>query len=205
MAANDSAARHVVDVAHSLGLRVPEQVAVIGVDNDELLCEASPVPLSSVAVDAVRIGFEAARMLDAWLAGQRPQLTQPLLIPPLGVVTRQSSDASAIEDALVAQAVAWLQNHLRQPINIERLLDDLPVSRRQLELRFRLALGRTPAAELRRLRIERIKTLIDSTDLPFARIADEVGLASPAVLSQIFSREVGLTPSQYRQRARLPE
>lgn len=205
MAAHDAAAQGVLDVVRRLRLRVPEDVAVVGVDNDELICEAGQIPLSSVAVDAVRIGFEAARAVERMLAKAAPGPPALQVIPPLGVVTRRSSEVTAIEDGLVAQAVAWLTGHLQQPLTIEDLLENLPVSRRHLEKRFRAALGRSPAQELRRLRLERLKLLLDTTDLPLPRLAAEVGLASPAVLCQLFQRETGMTPGAYRRRGGLPQ
>lgn len=205
MAAHDGVAQGVLNLARQLHLRVPEDVAVVGVDNDELICEAGQIPLSSVAVDAVRIGFEAARAVDHLLS-RPPRHPPPIqIVPPLGVVTRQSSEVTAIEDELVAHAVAWLAAHLQQPLTIEDLLEHFPVSRRHLEKRFLAALGRSPAQELRRLRIERVKLLLDTTDLSLSRVAAEAGLASSAVLCQMFQREMGMTPGGYRQRGRLPE
>jgi len=205
MAAHDAAAQQALDIVQRMDLRIPEQVAILGVDNDELICEASRIPLSSVAIDAVRIGFEAARAVDEMLAGRQPDIPQPMLIPPLGVVTRRSSEVTAVEDELVARAVTWMQVHLQEPLTIEELLENLPVSRRKLEKRFQTSLGRSPGQELRRLRVERLKLLMDTTDLPLARLASEVGLASASVLCQIFSRETGMSPSRYRQRGRLPQ
>jgi LacI family transcriptional regulator len=183
------------------GLRVPEDVAVVGVDNDELICETSRVPLSSVAVSAERIGFEAASLLERMMKGEAVDVG-PLCIPPQGVVVRQSSDVLAIEDENVADALRYIADNAHKPIGVEDVLDHLTISRRQLEKRFQTVLGRSPAAEIRRIRIEKAKHLMDSTNLPLSRIAERSGFHDVSFLGKSFRRETGMTPTQYRRRTR---
>jgi LacI family transcriptional regulator len=200
-AAHDFWARLVVSAALEIGLRVPEDVAVVGVDNDELVCETSPVPLSSVAVAAERIGFEAATLLDRMIKGEQVDI-EPVLVPPQGVVVRQSSDLLAIEDPNVADALRYITEHAHRPISVEDILDHLTISRRQLEKRFQTVLGRSPATEIRRARIEKAKHLMDTTDLPLTKIAERSGFHDVSFLGKSFRRETGMTPTQYRRRTR---
>jgi LacI family transcriptional regulator len=199
LVANDHWAGLVIQSAVRSKLRVPEDVAVIGVDNDELLCDGAEVPLSSVAVDGTRIGAEAARILERLMAGGAA--ADPVrLIPPLHVVPRQSTDLLAIEDPIVADAVRFIRAHLGDSISVESILDHMTISRRQLEKRFQEALGRSPAAEIRRLRVERARQLIHGSDFALGAIAGQCGFNDVSMLGKAFRRETGLTPSQYRRR-----
>lgn len=198
-AAHDHWARLVVSAALAIGLRVPEDVAVVGVDNDELVCETSPVPLSSVAVSAERIGFEAASLLHRLMKGEVVEARRTAL-PPQGVVVRQSSDVLAIEDRNVADALRYIAENAHRQIGVEDILDHLTISRRQLEKRFRTVLGRSPAAEIRRVRIEKAKHLMDTTNLPLSRIAERSGFVDVSFLGKSFRREMGMSPTQYRRR-----
>ncbi len=201
LASDDYWARETIAAALDNGYRVPEDVAVVGVDNDELLCETSRVPLSSVVVAAERIGFEAATLLDRLLKGQAID-PGPYLVPPRSVVVRQSSDVLAIEDQNVAEAVRFISENAHRPIGVEDILEQLTVSRRQIEKRFQIVLGRSPAAEIRRVRIERAKKLMDTTNMPLSRIAQQTGFTDVSFLGKSFRRETGMTPSQYRRRTR---
>lgn len=200
-AADDYWARETINAALTAELRVPEDVAVVGVDNDELLCESSAVPLSSVEVSAERIGFEAATLLSRLLKGEQID-PGPYLIPPKSVFVRQSSDIMAIEDDNIAVAINFVTENAHRPIGVEDILDQLAISRRQLEKRFRTVLGRSPAAEIRRTRIEAAKKLMDTTSLTLAQIARQTGFADVSFLGKSFRRETGMTPSQYRKRTK---
>jgi len=202
MGCNDVWAHDVILACQSIGLRVPEDIAVVGVDNDELVCELAEVPISSVAVAAQRIGYQAATILAEGMAG-RPMPSEPVEVPPMGVVTRQSSDILAIADQEVARAVQYIRDHAHESLNVEDVLRDLSISRRQLEQRFQTALGRSPASEIRRVRVERAKHLLEETDVPLGQIALDCGFTDAARLSKVFGRETGMTPSRYRMRSRL--
>lgn len=202
MAADDGLAGQVADHAHRLGLTIPDQVAVLGVDDDDLLCQAGPVPLSSVVVAAETIGFEAMRLLDAKLRGQAlPDHVR--LVMPVDVAVRRSTDVLAVTDACVAEAVRYMRDdHPRMP-TVDDVAAHVGLSRRQLERRFLASLGRSLAAEFRGMRIERIKHLMDTTDLTLERIAALCDFPDAASMSKLFRRVVGAAPSEYRRRSRL--
>ncbi|HVR87070.1 MAG TPA: substrate-binding domain-containing protein, partial [Planctomycetota bacterium] len=201
VAANDLHGLRALDACRRAGLAVPEMVAVVGADDDAEVCELSDPPLSSVTFHPERVGQEAAALLDR-LMGGRAAPAQPLLVPPLGVSARQSSDILAIDDPDVAQAIHHIRRHAFEGITVEDLLRELPLSRRALEHRFRRRLGRTPKEEIQRLRFEEAKSLLATTDLPVARISDRLGFHQPAYLSAAFQREAGMTPSSYRRNHR---
>jgi len=199
VAANDLHGLRALDACRRAGLGVPEQVAVVGADDDVEVCELSDPPLSSVAFNPERAGYEAADLLDRLMRGERPPRA-PQLIAPLGVTARQSSDALAIADAHVARALHFIRRHACEGINVRSLLREVPLSRRSFEHRFRKAVGRTPKAEIRRLQIERAKELLSGSDLKLAAVADRAGFHQPAYLVSVFRRAVGLTPAAYRRR-----
>src|SRR4029077_18917384 len=140
-ASNDVCGAQLSEVCHEAGLHMPEQVALVGVDNDDLFCELARPSLSSVAIPAERIGYEAAALLDRLLAGARPP-RRPLLLPPVRLVARQSSDVVALDDADVAAALRVIRAHAHVPLRVADVLREVPVSRRALERRFRKALHR---------------------------------------------------------------
>lgn len=181
MACYDILGRQVLDACRGAGLAVPDEVAVIGVDNDTLLCELASPPLSSVIPNAHRAGYEAAALLDHMMAGKR-EAAVAHLIAPLGVAARQATDVLAVEDRDVAQAV--------------------PLSRRVLEQRFQRLLGRTPREEIFHVRLARVKQLLGETDLPLYLIAERTGFEHVEYLSVVFKRETGRTPSAWRAEAR---
>ncbi len=183
-------------------LLVPEQVAVLASDEDELLCEMCNPPLSGIALTSERIGYEAANLLDRLMQGQQPP-EEPTLIEPAGVVTRQSTDTLAIDDIDVANAVAFIWRHAAEPIQVKDILREVPVSRTRLEQRFREVLGRTPSEEIRRVHFERAKQLLAETDMPVPEVATASGFGSREYLSYVFKSQTGLSPQKYRSRVRL--
>jgi LacI family transcriptional regulator len=182
---------------------VPDELAVLGVDNDELLCDLADPPLSSVIPDTRRTGYEAARLLEAMMAGERvPPVAH--LVSPLGVATRQSTDVLATDDGDLSAAVRFIREHATEGIRVEDVLRAVPLSRRALEARFKQQLGRTPHQEVLRLRIERVKELLAETDLSLTAIAHRTGYAHVEYLSVAFKRETGVPPSVYRAQVRQP-
>ncbi|MCX7014652.1 MAG: substrate-binding domain-containing protein [Candidatus Sumerlaeota bacterium] len=141
---------HVVRQCARLGLLVPDEVAVLAVDNETSICELTRPSLSSIPLNVERQGYEAAALLHRLMRGKRPR-RDLILIPPEPAVTRQSSDALAIEDSAVVQAVRFIREHAAEPIHIEDVLRHVGLRRRTLERRFREALGRSPAAEIVRV------------------------------------------------------
>lgn len=198
MACNDARGQHVLDACGQLGAHVPDEVAVVGVDNAETFCELCSPPLSSVVPDAERIGFEAAALLDSLMAG-RAAPRESLLVEPLGVVTRQSSDVVAVEDALVVRAARFIREHACEGIRVMDVLQEVHCSRSVLERRFREHLGHSPQEELRTIQLRRVRELLVETDWTLPRIAAATGFEHPEYLSVLFKRETGQTPGQFRQ------
>jgi LacI family transcriptional regulator len=194
---NDECALELEDHVRVSGRRIPEDVAILGADNAETLCEMAHPPLSSVDLGFEEMGRHAAEILDRWLAGKVPP-REPVLLPPLYVVTRQSTDLVAVSDTAVAQAVAFIKEHAREPLRVGDLLKVVPVSRRELEKRFRAHLGRTIRGEIERARFERAKVLLLGTSLPMATVAERSGFASPQHFCKVFRRAFGQTPTQFR-------
>lgn len=184
------------------GIDVPRDVAVISTTNDPQLCEACDPALSSLDMNQEVIGHRAAEMLVRVLRGG-PAPTEPVLIPPGPLVVRASSDMLAIADPVVARAIRLMTDKLADGIDVDRLLDHLPVSMSTLARRFKSALGQTPGQVLRRLRLDRVKHLLITTDRPLVEIASDTGYEHIAHLCRDFKLLHELTPTQYRKAHRL--
>jgi LacI family transcriptional regulator len=197
VACNDVRAQHVLDACRMLGVAVPEEVAVVGVDNDETLCELCEPPLSSVVPDAERIGFEAAALLCRLMKGE--SAGEKIYLPPKSVAVRQSSDAWAVEDPAIFRALSFMRQHACEGISIDDVVAHVRISRSTLERNFRRSLGHSPQEEIRRIRLKRVKQLLVETDLSLSRIAHITGYVHPEYLMVQFKRLVGQTPSQWRQ------
>jgi LacI family transcriptional regulator len=201
LAFSDALGTWVVEGAAVGGLEVPDDVAVIGIDDADLTCHMCSPALSSVSTNGETVGFEAAAVLDGWLRGAAPP-SEPVLIAPQGVIHRASTDVLAIEDAVVVRAVRFLRSHAHERIDVGDAVEHVRVSRRNLEQRFTAALGHTPAEELRRARVRRARQLLVDTDWQVASVAYESGFATVAHLSRTFKKYVGVAPSVYRRRRR---
>jgi LacI family transcriptional regulator len=199
MAPSDFVARTVLNACHEVGIDVPKEIAILGVDNFPNLCELWPVPLSSIAQDFPRMGFEAARLLDEQLTGANPA-RRAVLIPPGPLHARQSTDVLAFEDPLVATAMRLIHANATTGMRIADLLKEVPLSRRWLDQRFKQAVGHTPAEEMRRCRVRAARDLIMETDLPLRQIAARCHFSFPENLIRAFRAEYGLSPRQYRQK-----
>jgi LacI family transcriptional regulator len=197
----DARARMVARYAQAANLRVPEDVALVGVDNDAFECEITSPPLSSVAVPWRSVGEKAARLVQLGLRGT-PIAGTRVLVEPLDVVVRRSSDAFAIDDSLVSAAVAWIHGHVAARLTVPMLANAISVSRQRLERHFRRHLGRTVVEEIRRTRVEVARRLLSTTELQLTEIAKRSGFTNSALLSVAFRREVGVPPGAYRRQAR---
>lgn len=200
-ACNDIRGRQVLAACASAGLAVPDEVAVLGVDNDEIVCGLSRPALSSIEQNTHQLGYEGAAILDAMMAGEPPP-AEPILIPPKGVVVRQSSDVLAMEDSDMAMAVKYIRDHACQGVTVNDMVRELMVSRTTLERRFLKALGRSPKAEMERVRFERSKQLLAETSHKLERIAAMLGFSTAAQFATAFKRYHGCTPSDYRAEAK---
>jgi len=200
MACNDICGREVLQACAAAGLRAPDDVAVVGVDNDELMCELSNPPLSSIALDVEKAGYEAARLLDSLMSGHLAG-EHVVQVEPVYVVTRQSSEIVAPDDPDVATALQFIKTHAGQPISVSHVVEQAGVSRRTLERRFARALGRSINSEITQCRLERAKRLLLETDLPSARVAAGAGFATIKTFNRVFLREAGVSPQRFRQKA----
>lgn len=200
LAGNDLRAREILDACQLAGLHSPEDVAVLGVNDDELICEMANPPLSSVMHNARRIGYEAAALLHQLMDGKK--VLADVVVDPLGVKSRQSTDLLAIQDADVAEAVRFIRENACKGIRVDDVLDQVPLSRRSLEKRFRQSLGRLPHAEIRRVQLEKVKELLVTSDYKLERIAEITGFSTAQYLAGLFHRVVKMTPGAWRQAGR---
>lgn len=202
MSCNDVRGRQVLEASALGEMSVPDDVAVVGVDDDQLLCELSNPPLSSVVLNTEQGGYQAAELLDA-LMTRHKQGSRRIDVKPLWVIPRQSTDVLAVDDPEVAVAVRYIRDTFQKRINVKDVVAHVDLSRRALERRFEQALGRSIRAEIERARLIWAKRLLVETTLPVAKIADAAGFGNPSYLSEVFHREVGETPAVYRHLRRL--
>ena len=198
LAANDLWGFELVQAAREPGLHVPDDVAVLGVDNEELLCEMSHPPLSSIRIGGERMGQAAVALMERLLDGEAVP-SDPARVPPLGVVTRQSTDVLAVEDPEVAAALRHIRRHAAEGLSVKQMLEAVAVNRRTLERRFVKVLGHTPLEEIRRVRLERVKELLQ-TDMPVYEVAKRSGFATAEYLATSFVQSTGMTPREFRHR-----
>ena len=198
MAEYDDLALHIMKACAAENIGVPEQVAILGVNNDALRCPFATIPLSSIDDDLEGIGYKAAEILDGLMQGHKP--TQSVtLIPPLGVTTRHSTDILAIEHPWVARMLKLIWQNYQQSINIGVLAEEIPMSYRRLHDAFVKHVGRTMADELRRRRIEHAAKMLLETNAKLHQIADTCGFADVNRLVKSFRKERGMTPGQFRK------
>jgi LacI family transcriptional regulator len=199
MACNDMRGQHVLDACRRHELAVPEEVAVIGVDNDELLCSLCDPSLSSVIPNSERIGYEAASALDRLMLGQscEPRLR---VVDPVGIATRQSTDVLAIDQPELVAALRFIRQHACDGITVADVLKRVPLTRSVLERQFRRHVGRSPQEEIRQVQLKRARQLLAESELPLAQIAPLAGYRHPEYMSVVFKRLTGETPGQYRRR-----
>lgn len=201
MACNDIRGLQVMDICRRTGLVVPEEVGIIGVDNDEVLCELSDPPLTSVAPDALRIGYDAAVLLEELMAGRNPP-AEPILVPPKGIITRRSTEVLALDDRQLATGLRFIREHAFLPISVSEAARVAGMSRRVFERRFTAQVGRSPKAEVMRLRIERVKELLAESDWTLGNIAEKTGFNHAEYLHAVFTQKAGMTPGAFRRNAR---
>lgn len=201
MAANDREALFVSRACRLAGRHIPEQVALLGVDNEIETCRLADPPLSSIDHGTRRIGYEAAKLLDGWMTtGRRP--AGNVFIQPVGVVSRQSTDLLAVKVPDVAAALRFIRGNADRPLKVKQVLEHIAMSRRSLELHFQAAIGRSIHAEITRVRIERAKQLLITSDWSMPHVADACGFAFPSQFSHVFRRYTGLPPIRFRQQFR---
>ena len=202
-ACNDTAGLKVVDLCRELGIPVPDDVAVLGIDNEDVLCEMASPTLSSIELDCESIGYRAAILLDDLMAGNGPsrRAGSPVLVPPKGVVERASTRVFACDDPIVARAMRYIRLHGTSRMHVADILAEVPASRRSLETRFRTATGRTLREEIVRVRLSHARATLRSTRLTVGDVAHECGFASAQRFHEAFRKAEGVTPGSYRRGA----
>ncbi|MGN6727286.1 MAG: substrate-binding domain-containing protein [Tepidisphaeraceae bacterium] len=200
MAVDDWAAHDLAALCVEANISVPDQVAIIGVNNDDLLCDSAWPPLSSIEADYSRAGYIAAGMMERLLAGQVLTPAERFVrLPPLGVVKRLSTELLAVEDPVLAEVVQFIREHACDPCNVADILERVPVGRRWLERRFAAQLGRTLHEEILRIRMETAKRLLQQPELSISEIATRCGSSAVQNFCRAFEQSVGATPAAYRR------
>jgi LacI family transcriptional regulator len=197
---NDCVAADIIDACEKGGLLVPEAVAVMGVDNDPILCECVSVPLSSVCHDLEGMAYEAAALLDRLMHGRKAP-KEILRIPPKGVVTRRSTDILAVENLQVARALRYIHDQYSNPLlGVGDIVASTRISRRPLEKAFRQEVNRSINEEVVRIRLEKVEDLLTTTSFTVKQIAATTGFTRPNHLFRIFRATTGLSPLEYRKK-----
>jgi LacI family transcriptional regulator len=197
VACNDMRAYQVLTACGEAGIAVPDRVAVIGVDNDPVQCALCDPPLSSIDSNGRKVGYEAAALLDRLVAGQGVQ-RKLVLIEPLGVVARQSTDVLAVSDREFVEIARYVREHAHQGLTVAELVRHTSLSRSTLERRFAANLGHSVNAEIDRVKLERVRELLLSTDLPLGEVARLAGFTHVETMHRLFKKATGQTPGQCR-------
>jgi len=195
---NDADAARLLNAALSRGLAVPEEVAVLGVDDESIIVENQQVPLSSIRHDLERLGYEGAALLERMMNGERVS-KPPILIPPTGITERRSTDVIAVSSPAMRAAIRAIADHLADAYGTDQLAADLGLSRATLNRLFRAELATTPSAEMLRQRLAKAKLLLTTTSLPLKTIAAACGFCHAAHLANVFKAHLGKTPGEYRK------
>jgi len=189
--------RLAITFAEDRGWHVPQEVALVSLDNIPTVLDHPP-QITSIDLNYEQVGYEAAAMLDRMMDGEQAE-PQQIYVPPKGLIKRASTDYFAVEDEVVAAALRYISANLRHNLTVERLADHVAVSPRSLQLRFEAALNRPVSGEVRRLRLEAAKRLLRDESLQISQIARQVGFNSPVTINNIFHRELGMSPREYRK------
>ncbi|MFT3785480.1 MAG: DNA-binding transcriptional regulator [Tepidisphaeraceae bacterium] len=201
LACNDIRGAELIDACRTASIRVPDDVAVLGVDNDDMDCEMSHPPLSSVSIPWRLCGYRSAAILDNLMEGRDVPVMRELIGPAM-VVERQSTNTLAIGDEDVAAAARFIRDNAHRQIGVEDILKEVSAARRSLEKRFRDVMGRSLLEEIRKVHVERAKVLLSTTDMSMAEVAERSGFASPAWFSKTFSEIAGEAPVEFRRQTR---
>ena len=199
-AANDQLGVRLLEACQRAGVAVPEEVAVVGAENEETLCTFATPPLTSVRFDGETVGFAAAEMLDALMHGRRPR-RRSVLVAPRGIVVRRSSDEYVINDPLVAHAARLIREGAATGLNVDTLCRRMNASRSTLDRRMRAELKRSPKEEIVRVRFREVERLLRETNLTIETIAAQTGFAHSHYLHAAFKQTYGQTPGAYRRAA----
>lgn len=199
MACDDTRGNKIMEMCQVLGINIPEEIAVLGVDNDEIICNLSEPPLSSVSLNIVKGGYEAARLIDRLIHNEATSC-EDVIIQPITIVNRLSTDIYATDNPAILAALKYIHQNLANKINVEDIIKQVPLSRRLLEIRFRQVTGQSIYQYISDLRMERFSQLLLASTEPIADLAMQVGLADSKNLARQFKLWKGCTPVEYRKR-----
>lgn len=203
LATDDAAAHDLAAACHHACIPVPDHVAILGINNDPLLCETAATPLSSIEIDYERLGYLAAEMLDIRLKSANAASDEPsLMLAPVGIIRRASTDFLAIGDPHIAQVVRFIRDRACDPCTVADVLQHVPVGRRWLERQFTQKLGRTPHDEIIRVRMDFAKRLLVNSGESLLTIANRCGFTTVQSFARSFRRLVKTTPAAFRRTAR---
>lgn len=202
MTCNDDRARMLAEICRMKGIHVPDEIAILGVDNDEQVCESSNPPLSSIALATERGGYEAAALLASLMAGQNPP-NKVIVVHPTRAVPRQSTDILAIKDTAIVRALRFVRENSNRKLWVTDLATAAGLSRRILQDRFKEYLGRSPMEEIHRCRVEQVARLLVETNMSVGEIASATGFEIDAHVARYFARQAGMTPLAYRKKHRV--
>jgi LacI family transcriptional regulator len=197
---NTGSARELLYACAAAGMKVPEEVSVMSGSDDDLFCKVAPVPISAVNPAAEEIGFRAAERLDQLMNRKRASGRKDILIPPLGVVTRQSTETLAVEDPSLVKALRYIREDPARAMRVGDVAAHAGLCRRALEQRFLRILGRSPASEIRRVRIERAIDLLQRTKLPVSVVAEKSGFSTAEYMASVFRSQLDAAPMSFRKR-----
>lgn len=196
---SDDRSQQVVEATKMTGIHVPEEISILGVDNDELLCELSDPQLSSIEIDTEHAGYEAAKLLDRMMKG-KDYANVSIVANPSIVVTRHSTDILAIDDREVVRAVRFIRENASSMIQVPDVVDVTSVSRRTLEQKFRRVLGRSILDEIRRVHVERLAEMLVKSTMSVKQLAISLGYPSVDNIGRYFRRHMGMNPGEYRKK-----
>jgi LacI family transcriptional regulator len=198
-ACNDDLGQKVLEACKAIRKRVPSEIAVLGVDNDEFICNLTQPPLSSVAINGEQAGYEAATILDKLMRGKKPKGSHiRIVVKPTHIAVRQSTDAMAVKDVEINQALRYIARNCNEPITVSDVLGEVLCSRRVLERKFRQVLGKTIKAQIQMMRAEQIAAKLLESDLSISQIAYNMGFSRIDHVCRYFRRRYGMSPSEYR-------
>ena len=198
MTCNDDRGELVIEACKAAGVAVPDEVAVIGVDNDNVICDLCSPALSSVATNPRKVAYEAAAVLDGIIQGRRADCPT-LCIEPTHVATRQSSDIMAASDPVVVAALRFIREQARQNLGVQQVVEHVGLSRRAVEKRFQTAIGHSVYAEIQRVRLQLFSQMLTQTQMPVAEVAAALNFPDAAHASRFFRKGTGLSPARYRR------
>jgi LacI family transcriptional regulator len=199
MSCADDCSQHVIDACRIADIRVPERISIVGVDNDDMICELSNPPLSSIAMNFEAAGYQSAELLNTLIVkGHTSQ--RSITVNPTHIEVRTSTDVLAIEDPDVADALRFIRGHARQLIQVTDVMNEVTCCQRLLHQKFKQALGRSVHQEIKRVRVETIEKMLRETDLSITQIAAKLGYSNSNHLSRYFRHSMHVNPLSYRKR-----